>query len=90
LLKGGAVAPQVKEKVNSSGIVYGPQGLRYFDRLFWVLAKRLWPKWKQALVIVTPEIVVRWHRAGFRTYWNWLSRHWSAMGRSEFQKKYVS
>lgn len=27
-----------------------------------------------ALKIVTPETVIRWHRAGFRTYWRWKSR----------------
>ena len=44
------------------------------DRLFWIAARRLWPKWKQVLIMVTPETVVRWHRAGFRMYWSWLSR----------------
>jgi len=27
------------------------------------------------LVIVKPETVVRWHGAGFRLYWCFLSRH---------------
>ena len=27
-----------------------------------------------ALKIVKPETVVRWHRAGFRAYWRWKSR----------------
>jgi transposase InsO family protein len=26
------------------------------------------------LILVTPGTVVRWHRAGFRLYWAWLSR----------------
>jgi len=39
--------------------------LREIDRLFWVIARRLWSKWKQALMYVTPETVARWHRAGF-------------------------
>src|SRR6202162_991865 len=34
------------------------------DKLFWVLARRLWSHWKQSLLVVTPETVVRWHRAG--------------------------
>lgn len=37
------------------------------DKLFWVLARRLWSHWKQSLLDVTPETVVRWHRAGFST-----------------------
>jgi hypothetical protein len=40
-----------------------------FDRLFWVVAQRVWFGWRQSLIIVTPEMVVRWHRAGFRLYW---------------------
>jgi hypothetical protein len=32
--------------------------LARIDLLFWVAVRRLWPKWKQALVIVTPETVV--------------------------------
>jgi hypothetical protein len=27
-----------------------------------------------ALKIVKPETVIRWHRAGFRVYWRWKSR----------------
>lgn len=38
------------------------------------MARRVWPRWKDALVIVKPEIVVGWHRAGFRLYWGWRSR----------------
>jgi hypothetical protein len=36
------------------------------DKLFWVLARKLWRDWKQSLIVVTPETVARWHRAGFR------------------------
>jgi hypothetical protein len=35
-----------------------------------VVTRYLWPKWKQALVIVSPETVVRWPRTGFRLYWS--------------------
>src|ERR1700737_1505542 len=34
--------------------------LAALDRLFWIIARRLWSGWKQALIIVTPETVVRW------------------------------
>lgn len=34
--------------------------------LFWVTLPRLWLGWKRALILVQPETVVRWHRAGFR------------------------
>jgi len=35
------------------------------DRLFWVFLSRIWTAWRKSLVIVTPDIVVRWHRKGF-------------------------
>jgi hypothetical protein len=34
----------------------------------------LHPGFKNALVIVKPETVIRWHRAGFRLFWRWKSR----------------
>jgi len=44
------------------------------DRWFWITLRRLWSRWLDVLVFVKPETVVRWHRAGFRRYWTWLSR----------------
>jgi putative transposase len=44
------------------------------DRWFWVTLRRFWSRWTEALIIVKPETVVHWHRAGFRRYWTWLSR----------------
>ena len=35
--------------------------LRNADRSFWVVLSRLWPKWRQSLLIVKPETVIRWH-----------------------------
>ncbi len=40
-----------------------------FDRAFWVFLSRIWPHWSDPLILVMPETVVRWHRAGFKTYW---------------------
>ena len=51
------------------------------DKLFWVTLRRLWPGWKRVLVLVQPETVVGWHRAGFKLYWTWLSRHRNRVGR---------
>jgi len=34
----------------------------------------LFPCARGALSIVQPETVLRWHRAGFRSYWRWKSR----------------
>ena len=44
----------------------GRPRLRPGDRLFWAWLSRLWPGWRQALVIVKPDTVLRWHRHGFR------------------------
>ncbi|HEX3483063.1 MAG TPA: IS3 family transposase [Kofleriaceae bacterium] len=44
------------------------------DRWFWVVLRRFWARWSEVLVFVKPETVIRWHRAGFRHYWNWRSR----------------
>ena len=52
----------------------GRPRLRPVDRLFWTWLRRLWPGWRQALVIVKPDTVLRWHRYGFRLYWRWKSR----------------
>src|ERR1700690_4068399 len=51
------------------------------DRLFWVILRRLWLEWKQALILVQPETVFRWHRDGFKVYWRWISRDRSRSGR---------
>jgi putative transposase len=51
------------------------------DRVFWVLLRKFWPDWKPVLVIVQPETVVRWHRAGFKLYWTWISRKRKRLGR---------
>jgi putative transposase len=57
--------------------------LGVLDKLVWVLARRFWSGWKLALVIVTPETVVRWHRAGFRIYWKLISKVKKPMGRRQ-------
>jgi putative transposase len=43
------------------------------DRLFWVGLARVWAGWRQSLVIVTPDTVLRWQRRRFREYWTRLS-----------------
>ena len=44
------------------------------DKLFWLLARRFWSRWKEMLVLVLPETVARWHRAGFKAYWAMLGK----------------
>jgi transposase InsO family protein len=45
-----------------------------FDRLFWVFVRRIWVNWSEALILVRPDTVVSWHRAGYRLFWKWRSR----------------
>src|SRR5207248_10143019 len=43
--------------------------LRTIDRIFWITIRQLWSSWADALILVKPETVVSWHRAGFRLFW---------------------
>jgi len=61
--------------------------LGLFDKLFWVVARRVWSAWRQSLIIVTPETIVRWHRAGFRLYWRLISKARTRVGRRPTSKE---
>ena len=45
------------------------------ERGFVVLLASLLPHWRNALLLVKPETVLRWHCAGFRLFWRWKSKH---------------
>ena len=45
------------------------------DRGLWVVLSRTWARWNDTLIIMKPATVIAWHRAGFRRYWTWRSRH---------------
>jgi hypothetical protein len=45
-----------------------------FDRFIFGSLYRIAPGVLKALVIVKPETVIGWHRAGFRLFWRWKSR----------------
>jgi transposase InsO family protein len=47
------------------------------DRLLFVWLHRLFPSVLNAITIVQPETIIRWHRTGFRLYWRWK---WRARG----------
>lgn len=44
------------------------------DRFVFVGLYRVAPLVLEAMKVVKPETVIRWHRAGFRAYWRWKSR----------------
>src|SRR5437660_3699124 len=48
--------------------------LRWADRALFIWLYRRWPRILDAITIVRPGTVVRWHRMGFAAYWRWKSR----------------
>src|SRR6266702_2650998 len=48
--------------------------LRGSDRALMVWMTRLWPSLLALARVVQPATILRWHRAGFRTYWRWKSQ----------------
>jgi putative transposase len=56
------------------------------DRWFWIVVSRIWNDWQQALIIVKPETVIKWHRQCFKMYWRWKSRS-SQVGRPKLDKE---
>jgi hypothetical protein len=69
------------------GLEHPRPSLGLFDKLFWVITRRVWSAWKESLLIVTPETVVRWHRTGFRIYWRLISRVRAQVGRRATPKE---
>ena len=49
--------------------------LRRSDRILLIWMTKLWPSLLGAVQVVQPETILRWHRAGFRMFWRWKSRH---------------
>jgi len=64
--------------------IHRPQ-LRRRDRFFWVILSRLWKNWREVLLIVKPETVIKWHRHGFKLYWRWKSK--APVGRPKIDKE---
>ncbi len=58
--------------------------LRWADRAVFIWLYRRCPRILDAITIVRPETVVRWHRKGFAAYWRWKSR--SLGGRPQIGK----
>ena len=48
--------------------------LRPGDRVRLLLAAALLPAWRQAVLLVQPETILRWHRSGYRFSWRLRSR----------------
>jgi len=63
--------------------------LRTEDRVFWVALRRLWPAWDRALIVVKPEIVIAWHRQGFKILWRRRSRS-QEIGRPCIPRRHIA
>jgi integrase-like protein len=59
--------------------------LRWVDRALFIWLYRRCPRILDAITIVRPETIVRWHRMGFAAYWRWKSR--SPGGRPRISKE---
>ncbi len=51
------------------------------DRMLLVLLARAVRTWRQALLIVQPETLLKWHRQGFRLFWKQKSKAKSAQAK---------
>jgi putative transposase len=43
--------------------------LRLSERLLWILLSHWWSGWRESLMIVQPETVLRWRRNGWSALW---------------------
>jgi transposase InsO family protein len=55
------------------------------DRWFLLQMYRWFPSILKVVTIVSPETLVSWHRAGFRSYWRWKSRRRGGRPRIEIE-----
>lgn len=51
-----------------------PKRLDHHDRLRLVALARLFDSWREALVVVKPETLLRWHRRAWKLFWRIKSR----------------
>jgi transposase InsO family protein len=55
--------------------------LRAGDRALLVALAAAFSYWREALILVKPETLLRWHRQGFKLFWTWRSKRKSNPGR---------
>jgi hypothetical protein len=54
--------------------------LRASDRALLVALAAAFSHWREALILVKPETLLRWHRQGFKLFWTWRSKKKSKPG----------
>jgi hypothetical protein len=61
------------QEKRAKGLISRPRCTPAF-RLIWIILMNTFTEWKNALCVVKPETVIRWHKAGFRLFWRHRSR----------------
>jgi hypothetical protein len=62
--------------------------LNRLDRLFWSALRQCWSRWTEVLlVIVKPDTVIGWHRAGFRLYWRGSQNRNGARAKQKLRRR---
>ena len=69
---GSAFAPQHQLAVLRRLGTRRPR-FRPIDQLFWVFMSWWWPAWRDALVVVQPETILRWRRHSIALIWKYRS-----------------
>jgi hypothetical protein len=55
---------------------------RAADRVLLVALAATLAHWREALILVKPETLLRWHRQGFKLFWTWRSKKKSKQERA--------
>jgi hypothetical protein len=75
--RGGLVAENLALRQQLAVLRVGRRApLRPLDRAFWVVLSQVWSRWAEALAVVKPATVIKWHRRGFAKFWAYKSRRW--------------
>jgi transposase InsO family protein len=65
--------------------LHGRVRLTNHDRWLFIELYRWFPSILQAFMIIRPETLLRWHRAGYRFYWRWKSNSRGGRPRIEIE-----
>ena len=73
LLESIALRHQIAGKFSSAAEL-GAQAFAFGIDWFWILFSRWWPQWRDSLIIVQSETVLRWRRDGWSALWGYRAR----------------
>jgi len=63
--------------------------LKERDRILWMFFSRIWSDWKEHLLIVKPETIIKWNQRRFRDYWRKLSKPKKKVGRPPITREHI-